>query len=159
MKRILAILCSVFLSTLVGTTLHAESTNTSPVGYWKTIDDVTSQPKSILKIVQSDGALYGQVIKIFPRPGQDQNERCTACKGDKHNQKIVGMVVMTGLTQDKSDPNLWNGGHILDPHNGKTYRCYIQATDHAQRLNVRGYIGVSLFGRSQTWLRVADQNG
>lgn len=159
MKRLVAIVCTLFLSTVIGAAVHAASTETSPIGYWKTIDDVTGKPKSILKIAQSDGKLYGQVIKIFPRPGQDQNERCTACKGDKHNQKIVGMVVMTGLMQDKSDSTLWSGGHILDPLNGKTYRCYIQATDNAQRLNVRGYIGVSLFGRSQTWQRVTDQNG
>lgn len=131
----------------------------SPIGYWKTIDDVTGQPKSILKIAQSDGVLYGQIIKIFPKPGKDQNETCDACRGDKHNQKIVGMVIMTGLTQDKSNPNIWNGGRILDPQNGKTYRCYVQATDNAQRLQVRGYIGISLFGRSQTWQRVTELNG
>lgn len=131
----------------------------SPIGYWKTIDDATGKPKSILKIAQTDGVLYGQVIKIFPSPGKDQNEKCVACRGEKHNQKIVGMVIMTGLKQDKSNPNLWNGGKIMDPLNGRTYSCYIQTAENAQKLQVRGYFGVSLFGRSQTWQRVDDLDG
>ncbi|MBX3708889.1 MAG: DUF2147 domain-containing protein [Gammaproteobacteria bacterium] len=139
--------------------LHAvagyDATRT-PIGYWKTIDDVTGKPKSILHIYQSEGFLYGQVVKIYPRPGHDQNELCTACKGPKHNQRIVGMIVAERLKQDVHHPSLWTDGQILDPMNGKTYRCYMQMTDNGQKLNVRGYIGITLFGRSQTWLRVPD---
>jgi len=127
----------------------------SPIGYWKTIDDVTGKPKSILKISQTgNGSLSGQIVKIFPRPGHDQNEVCTACQGERHNKRIVGMVIMEGLKQNKDDPSEWNGGEILDPLNGKTYHCLIQVIDSGQKLRVRGYIGVPLFGRSQTWLRV-----
>ncbi len=128
----------------------------SPLGYWKTIDDVTGKPKSILKIEKSpNGVLIGQVIKIFPRPGYDQNEVCTACLGERHNQTIVGMVIMEGLKQTADDSSKWEGGSILDPLNGKTYRCYVEAMDKGEKLKVRGYIGVPLFGRSQTWLRVS----
>jgi|SRR5579885_433736 uncharacterized protein (DUF2147 family) len=130
----------------------------SPQGYWKTIDDVTGKPKSILHIFEKDGVLYGQIVKIFPRPGYDQNELCTACTGYRHNKRIVGMVIMEGLKQSPGDPNEWNGGEIMDPLNGKTYRCYIQVIEGGSKLNVRGYIGISLFGRSQTWLRVSGAN-
>src|SRR5262245_15467378 len=140
------LLCvSFFLLPIV----YAKETTNSPVGYWKTIDDVTGKPKSILHIYQSGGLLYGQVEKIFPRPGHDQNELCTSCKGPKHNQPIVGMVVMEGLKQNADNPSQWGGGQILDPMNGNTYRCSIQLSDNGQKLNVRGYIGISLFGRSQ----------
>ncbi len=131
----------------------------SPLGYWKTIDDVTGQPKSILKIWQSSNGLSGQVIKIYPSPGKDQNELCTACKGARHNQRIVGMVILQGLKQNANNPSEWTNGEILDPHNGKTYHCNLQVIDNGQKLNVRGYIGVPLFGRSQTWLRVAGPQG
>lgn len=127
----------------------------SPLGYWKTIDDVTGKPKSILKIFQAKNHLvYGQVVKIFPRPGYDENEVCTACHGARHNQRIVGMIVMEGLKQEADDLDEWSGGTIMDPLNGKTYRCYIRVVDNGQRLKVRGYIGIALLGRTQTWLRV-----
>jgi uncharacterized protein (DUF2147 family) len=126
--------------------------NLSPVGYWKTIDDVTGKPKSVLQITQqSDGSLSGRIVKIWPKPGKDENEVCEACKGDKHNQRIVGMVIMTGLKQGDTQ---WEGGEILDPSNGKTYNCNIRVVDNGAKLNVRGYIGFSLLGRTQTWLRV-----
>jgi len=131
----------------------------SPIGYWKTIDDVTGKPKSILHIYETNGALYGQIVKIFPRPGYDQNELCSACKGSRHNKRIVGMVIMEGLKQSTNNLSEWSGGQILDPVNGKTYRCNIEVTDNGQQLNVRGYIGVPLFGRSQTWIKVSNASG
>lgn len=124
----------------------------SPVGVWKTIDDVTGQPKSIIQIyANSDQTLSGKVMKIFPSPGKDENEVCEACKGAWHNQKIVGMVILEGM---KANGNKWDGGQILDPKNGKTYRCTFKLSNNGGELNVRGYIGISAFGRSQVWLRV-----
>jgi uncharacterized protein (DUF2147 family) len=127
----------------------------SPIGYWKTIDDVTGKPKSILKIEQAqNGTLYGQVVKIFPQPGHNQPELCTACQGSRHNQPILGMKIMEGLKQNNGDLLEWKDGEILDPHNGKTYHCFIKVIDQGQKLKVRGYIGIALLGRSQTWLKV-----
>lgn len=155
MRKIIC-LCLILLTTFFLTTAYADHHVISPVGYWKTIDDVTGKPKSILHIYLSGDVLYGQVVKIFPRPGHDQNETCDACKGALHNQRIVGLVVMEGLKQNASRPDEWNGGHILDPLNGKNYRCYIKVTDNGNKLNVRGYIGITLLGRTQTWIRVND---
>jgi uncharacterized protein (DUF2147 family) len=132
--------------------------NSSPLGYWKTIDDVTGKPKSILHLYISGRTLSGQVVKIFPRPGYDQNEVCKACTGAKHNQRIVGMVIMQGLKQEANNPKVWSGGEILDPLNGKTYRCMVTVVKNGQALDARGYIGFSLFGRSQTWWRVGSPN-
>jgi len=150
MKKISLFLIS--LAILVVSNVYAAI---SPVGYWKTIDDVTGKPKSILHIFQNGNALYGQIVKIFPRPGYDQNELCTACKGARHNQRIVGMVIMEGLKQSAKNPNEWNDGQILDPLNGKSYGCMITVMNDGKTLNVRGFIGFSLFGRTQTWIRVA----
>lgn len=127
----------------------------SPVGSWKTIDDVTGQPKAIIQLSETpNNVLFGRILKIFPSPGHDQNEVCTACKGWRHNKRIVGMVVLENMRQDKNNPSQWSGGQILDPKNGKTYHCTIKVIDNGYRLNVRGYIGMPLFGRSQVWMRV-----
>ena len=153
MKKISAFI--LFCSTFLFAHYLFAANPTSPIGYWQTIDDVTNQPKSIIQITETPAHIVeGTVIKIFPRPGYDQNELCTACNGSQHNQRIVGMKILTGLQVDKDNPDRWNGGEILDPHNGKTYHSTMQLTDNNQKLNVRGYIGVPLFGRSQSWQRV-----
>jgi uncharacterized protein (DUF2147 family) len=129
---------------------HAANTN-SPIGYWKTIDDVAGTPKSIIEIYEtSQHTLEGKVLQIFPKPGEDQNKLCDACKGEKHNQRIVGMVILEGMKQNGEQ---WDGGQILDPKNGKTYRCKLKVVDHGEKLAVHGYIGMPLLGRTQTWIR------
>lgn len=136
--------------------IFAATADNSPTGFWKTIDDVTGQPQSILHIWQlSDGSLNGRIVKIWPAPGKSENDVCTACDGDRHNKRIVGMIIMESLKQNSDKQNEWTGGQILDPTKGKFYHCKIKVVDNGQKLKVRGYIGVPLFGRSQTWLRVS----
>ncbi len=154
MRKIIQFAVSCLLFALMAVVQAANAV--SPTGYWKTIDDVTGKPKSILQITESGGAIYGRILKIFPSPGKDQNEVCEACTGARHNQRIVGMTIMEGLKQDASNPNEWSGGNITDPKNGKTYRCKVTVIDGGQKLNVRGYIGAPLFGRTQTWIRVSS---
>lgn len=127
-------------------------------GLWKTIDDATGKPKAIVRVTVSGGVLSGTIIKIFPSPGKDQNQLCEKCKGSLHNKRIVGMTILRGLTEEKNNPGNWSGGSILDPMNGKTYRCALHLQDGGQVLNVRGYLGVQLFGRSQQWHRVSSAN-
>lgn len=124
---------------------------TSPVGLWKTIDDVSGETKSIVQIrSQNSNELSGSVVKLFKNP----NKRCDACEGEKHNQPILGMEVITSLQPSKENKLEWVNGTILDPKNGKTYHCNIRLTDNGHKLIVRGFIGLPLFGRSQTWERV-----
>lgn len=122
----------------------------SPIGYWKTIDDVTGRPKGIVKISGSRNYLYGTVVKTLP----GALTICSACPGAMKDKPIVGMTVMHGLKQEADDPNVWSGGTIMDPKTGKVYRCTIKVSNDGSTLDVRGYIGFSLFGRSQTWYRV-----
>ncbi|HSW69743.1 MAG TPA: DUF2147 domain-containing protein [Gammaproteobacteria bacterium] len=153
------VLVSIFLISLSTTIFAAENiTSTdSPIGYWKTIDDITGKPKSIVQIWRDQNhLLMAKIIKIFPDNQANQNKICVACRGEKHNRPIVGMVIMSGL---KSAENQWTSGHILDPENGKTYKCKARLTEKGKRLNVQGYIGLPLFGRSQTWERVDLMSG
>lgn len=157
MKKWLSMVIAAFLLTPLSG--FCQSTE-SPTGYWKTIDDVTNKPKSILEITESrDRSLTGRIVKIYPRPGYDENEVCTECKGARHNQRIVGMVIMEHVKQSTSDRRQWVNGQILDPMNGKTYNCNFTLMDGGRQAVIRGYIGMPLFGRSQTWFRVESANG
>jgi len=123
----------------------------TPVGLWRTIDDRTGQDRSLVRIVDADGTLEGKVEKTLNRqPDDDPDGRCRACTGVRKDQPVVGMTILWGLKQDGSE---WKGGEILDPKNGKTYRCRMKLIEGGKKLEVRGFIGVSLLGRTQTWMR------
>lgn len=132
-------------------TLTAQAAEVSPVGKWRTIDDHTKKPKSIVEITQDGDHLVGKIISLFPEPGREDNPKCIKCEGDKKDQPVIGMTILTDM---KKDGDLrWSGGHILDPEKGESYRCRLKLSDDGKTLNVRGYLGVSLFGRSQDWPR------
>ena len=97
-------------------------------------------------------------MKIWPGPGQSEQEVCKQCRGARRNQPIVGMVIMEGLMQNPENPAEWRNGTILDPSTGKIYHTMIQVTDNGQQLRVRGYVGLPLFGRTQTWVKVSSIN-
>ena len=122
----------------------------SPVGVWRSIDDKTKQVRSIIRITEQNGELKGVVEKIFDQPGDDPAHLCKECKDERKDKPIIGMAILWGL---KKDGDAWAGGEILDPKNGKIYRCKITLSEDGKSLNVRGFIGISLIGRSQTWLR------
>ncbi|SIT36446.1 putative signal peptide protein [Paraburkholderia piptadeniae] len=122
----------------------------SPVGTWQTIDDHTGQPKALVQITQdANGTLSGKVIKGL-NPNDQPDRRCTSCTDARKDQPILGMTIINDM---KKDGDNWDGGQILDPENGKLYKCKMHVEDGGQKLVVRGYIGVSLLGRSQTWVR------
>lgn len=124
----------------------------SPEGYWKTIDDKTGEVKSIVKVwIDSNGKLSGQIVKIFPKEGEDPDPVCDKCKGKLKNQKTLGMIFMWGFFK-KGDK--WVKGEIVDPENGKQYHCQVYTTKGGKELKVYGYIKVIFkIGRSQTWIR------
>ena len=122
----------------------------SPIGMWQTIDDSTHQPKALVQIADDgDGSLSGKVVKGLG-PSDTPDRRCTACTDERKDQLIKGMTIIKAM---KKDGDQWDGGNILDPENGKVYKCKMTLEDGGQKLVVRGYIGVSLLGRSQTWVR------
>jgi uncharacterized protein (DUF2147 family) len=133
---------------LVASGAWAEST--SPVGLWKNIDDASGKPRALIRITESNGALQGKIEKVFPGPSEDRNPKCEKCEGTLKNVPVIGLVILSGLKKDGAE---YTAGKILDPDNGKVYSSKIQLTDGGKKLNVRGYIGVSMLGRSQIWQR------
>jgi uncharacterized protein (DUF2147 family) len=122
----------------------------SPVGLWKNIDDESGKPKALIRITESNGELKGKIEKLFKNPNEDQNPKCDKCEGALKDQPVLGMTILSGMKRDGDD---YNGGNILDPNNGKVYRSKLSLADGGKKLNVRGYIGIPMLGRSQIWLR------
>lgn len=145
-ERILLLLSLAWL----GFAFPVGADNSSPVGLWRSIDDKTGKERSLIRIVDSGGALEGKVEKIFDQSGDDPSHLCKKCEGQRKDQSVIGMTILWGL---KKNGDEYSGGEILDPNNGKIYRSKLQLLEGGRKLEVRGYIGVSLFGRSQTWLR------
>lgn len=117
-------------------------------GKWRTVDDETGKAKSVVEIYKENGKIYGKVIEIVDPSKRDAT--CTECPGDAKGKKIMGLVILKDLKKDGKE---YNGGTIMDPNNGKIYKSYIEL-DGANTLKVRGYVGFSLLGRTQTWTRV-----
>ncbi|MBL7797019.1 MAG: DUF2147 domain-containing protein [Saprospiraceae bacterium] len=120
----------------------------TPIGTWKTIDDGDGKARSIVLIESAGEGFLGQVIAIFPRACEQPEPVCVKCPGERKGKPVKGMNILWGF---KKSGNVWTGGSILDPGNGKTYRCKIWLEDSGKTLKVRGYWGI--FWRTQTWYR------
>ncbi|MFM1808480.1 MAG: hypothetical protein RLZZ242_1205 [Bacteroidota bacterium] len=118
-------------------------------GQWVSVDDVTNQRKSAINLFVKDGKLYGQIARLLLE--EDQGKTCVSCKGAKKDQPIEGLIIIEGL---EWDGEAWTDGKILDPANGKQYSCTLTLEDD-RTLNVRGYLGISLLGRTQTWYKAS----
>jgi uncharacterized protein (DUF2147 family) len=122
----------------------------SPSGLWRTIDDRTGQPRGLVRITEVNGRYQGKLEKIFPRPGEDPDPKCDKCSGSRQGQPVIGMTILWDLTKQGEE---YQGGEALDPENGKTYRAKVKLEDAGKTLHVRGFIGISLLGRTQVWVR------
>ncbi len=117
---------------------------------WKTIDDVTKKPLSVVQFTEtSKGVLSAKIVDVLEGT---EGEKCTKCKGKFYNKPLQGVQIVSGLK--KAGNNSYDGGKITDPKNGKTYSFNARLSEDGKTLNGRGYIGVSALGRSQTWIRI-----
>lgn len=121
---------------------------TSPVGLWRNVDDVSGKPRALIRITESNGTLQGRVEKVFLGP--NESGTCVKCEGPLKNAPVTGMVILSGLRKDGDE---YTGGKILDPDSGRVYSSKISLTTGGAKLNVRGFVGVSMLGRSQVWER------
>lgn len=144
MKKILFALAGLSLVGLA----HAQM---SPVGLWKTIDDETKKEKSLVRITDSNGVFSGRIEKLLD-PATDPNAVCDKCTDDRKDKPVLGMEILRGLKASASDAAVFEGGTIVDPNNGKSYRTRLKPIDEGKRLEMRGYIGP--FYRTQVWTRV-----
>jgi uncharacterized protein (DUF2147 family) len=119
----------------------------SPAGNWTTIDDKTGKKRAVVRINVSGDKLTGTILKVYKQAGD--TGKCKKCPGSFKNKPVQGLRFVWGMK--RTGPNSWGGGRIIDPKNGKIYRCKI--TQKGNKLYVRGYIGISLLGRTQTWVR------
>lgn len=121
----------------------------SPVGDWHTVSDVDGRPRGIITLRLTNGVLTGIVAGSLV-PGEKPGKRCVLCTDDRKDQPLLGMEILRGL---RWDGEAWTGGEVLDPDTGRTYRAIIRLSEDGRSLTLRGYVGISLLGRSQRWLR------
>lgn len=122
----------------------------APVGQWTTIDDKTGKPKSIVEIYEAkDGSIAGRVVDVL-QSDRGPNPVCDKCTGANKGKPVEGMVIMWGV---KKKGDAWEGGKILDPATGKVYSVKVTPTADGSKLDVRGFMGFSMLGRTQTWVR------
>ncbi len=136
------------IAALMSSATYAD--DASPVGLWKNIDDVSGKPRALIRITESDGILQGSIEKVFPGPNEDQNPKCEKCEGENKDAPVIGLVILTGLVKDGDE---YADGQILDPDSGNVYSSNVRLIDSGKKLSVRGYIGMPILGRSQTWVR------
>lgn len=122
---------------------------TSPIGTWTTIDDDTGNAKSVVKLWVEGNELKGQIIELLDPT--KKGDLCVECSGANKDQPIEGMVFVWGLTAKGEG---WDGGNILDPKNGKVYKAKLKLINDGANLEVRGFIGFALLGRTQVWNRM-----
>jgi len=139
MKNWISLACVLLLSnTLFSQTIF---------GKWNSFDEDTNKIESVIEVYKKNGKAYAKIIEITDPERQEAT--CFKCKGKRKDQRILGMDILTGL---KKDDDEWSGGKILDPKNGKEYKCYIKLLDD-NTLKLRGYVGISMFGRTAIWKR------
>jgi uncharacterized protein (DUF2147 family) len=143
-----SLIASLLLSAAAAGSALAQAT---PAGLWKTIDDDTKAEKSLVRITDSGGVFTGKVEKILT---DKPDAKCVECTDDRKGQPVQGMTILRGIKPDAGDKNTWVGGDILDPNNGKIYKVLLKLVDGGKKLDVRGYVGTPMLGRTQTWLRV-----
>jgi len=137
---------------LAGTAFAAAAQATSPAGLWRTIDDSSKKDKSLVRIVETNGVYTGKVEKIVD-PDSPKDATCKECSDDRKDKPIVGMTIIRNVKASADDKDVFEGGDILDPNNGKVYRVKLKLIDNGSKLDVRGYIGTPMLGRTQTWVR------
>ncbi len=124
----------------------------SPTGLWKTIDDKTGKPRGLIRIYEQNGLFFGKVEKGLA-PELEKSPTCNACKDDRKDKPMIGLVIMRNM---KFEAGEYRNGDILDPDNGSVYRCKFRLTDGGTKLQLRGFLGFSLLGRTQIWLRETE---
>ena len=141
MKKTLAALLCILAAPLA----LAQAT---PVGLWKSIDDKTGKERSLVRITESGGVLSGRIEKRLD-PNAKPDDKCDKCSDDRKDKPIQGLEIIRGA---KADGEVWTGGQILDPEDGKQYRLRLKTEDGGKKLEVRGYFGPIY--RNQHWIRV-----
>ena len=144
----MAILAALLLACCTGAAL-AQAT---PVGVWKTIDDKTKTERAQIRITEAGGVLSGKIEKLLA-PDAKQDAVCDKCGDDRKDKPLLGLEIVRGVKKAEAGEQ-WDGGTILDAAEGKVYKVRMTPVDGGKKLEVRGYVGMPLLGRTQTWIRI-----
>lgn len=139
------------IALLLGLSSAAAMAQMTPVGLWTTISDEDKKPTSEVRIVDNGGVLTGKIEKRLD-PKAKADDKCDKCSDDRKDKPILGLEIIRGAKKDGGN-DVWEGGKILDPGNGKNYSLMLTPIEGGKKLEVRGYIGFKAAGRTQTWIR------
>ena len=131
--------------------LPVRAVEPTAAGLWEQVDDNTGRPESWFKITERNGLYVGNLVKIFFKPGEDENWVCDRCEGAEKGAPVLGLALIKGMRRNGYS---YENGTIMDPRDGSVYRALMKLSPDGQKLEVRGYLGISLFGRSQMWNRL-----
>jgi len=126
---------------------------TSAVGLWEQVDEKSGKPESWFKISEHNGVYEGNIVKIFFKPGEDENWVCEKCEGSEKGRPVLGLALIKGMQRNGA---AYENGTIMDPRDGAVYHAKMKLSDDGKTLEVRGYLGISILGRSQYWNRLPD---
>jgi uncharacterized protein (DUF2147 family) len=149
--QMLVVMSAIIMLGAAGASLRAAEP--SAVGLWEQVDEKSGKPESWFKITERNGAYEGNIVKIFFKPGEDENWVCDKCEGAERGKPVLGLALIKGMQRNGSS---YENGTIMDPRDGAVYRALMKLSPDGQKLEVRGYLGISLFGRSQVWNRLPD---
>jgi uncharacterized protein (DUF2147 family) len=134
-------------------TVPVRATEPTAAGLWEQVDENSGKAESWFKISERGGVYEGNVVKIFSKPGEDENWVCNKCEGAEKGAPVLGLTLIKAMQRNGLS---YEHGTIMDPRDGSVYRALMKLSPDGQKLEVRGYLGISLFGRSQTWNRLPD---
>ncbi len=153
MRNVLQKLIIAGVAIMVGAGVAAAQSEPSAVGLWEQVDESTGKAESWFRITERGGAYMGNIVKIFYKPGEDTNWVCDKCEGSERGAPVLGLTLIKGMQRKGL---AYENGTIMDPRDGSVYRALMQLSPDGKKLEVRGYLGISFFGRSQIWNRLPD---
>jgi len=123
------------------------------LGLWQQVDPATGKSESWFLFFENNGVYEGAIAKMFIKPGDDPNPICTRCQGEQKNSPMLGLTIVKQMHRNGLK---YENGTILDPRDGNVYNALMELSPDGQKLTVRGYLGIALFGQNQIWYRLPD---